>query len=156
MSAIELAWAAGLFEGEGCLSASVNQPHHPIITVTSTDHDVLERFRRAVGVGTIRSKEVEPHWKPAWVWTATGSAAATIMREFAPHFCSRRAARAAELLAVRDAHITAVTAERECAGCGQMFRPRFTSKSRQTQTCSIACRAEAKRKYMRTYARGAA
>lgn len=49
----EIAWAAGLFEGEGSFDHSAGNAHRPRATMSLTDQDVLERFMRAVGVGTI-------------------------------------------------------------------------------------------------------
>ncbi len=46
-----LAWAAGLFEGEGSIYPPQNR-----ISLTSTDRDVLDKFLSIVGVGTIRER----------------------------------------------------------------------------------------------------
>lgn len=50
----ELAWAAGFFDGEGCIikttTKSLNHSRmHVYITIAQTDTYVLERFKRAVG-----------------------------------------------------------------------------------------------------------
>jgi len=72
----EIAWAAGLFEGEGC-----TYPNHrkdrpnpvPVMCLSTTDKDVLERFVQVVGVGPMsaRSKK-QPQYKQQWVWTISG------------------------------------------------------------------------------------
>lgn len=69
---LEVAWAAGLFEGEGCIHADRKLGRIRLrFTVTSTDLDVLERFRNAVGCGAISG----PYWhqkstKPTYSWKA--------------------------------------------------------------------------------------
>ena len=54
---IELAWAAGFFDGEGstCWTrCHKDQPAHSLsISITQIDPEVLSRFQEAVGVGRI-------------------------------------------------------------------------------------------------------
>jgi hypothetical protein len=84
---LEMAWAAGLFDGEGCVSASHaegrkrkdgTQRTYPRLYVGNTDVRLLIRFQQAVGVGKIhgpygrfsRGKEVRPMYQ----WTASHAA----------------------------------------------------------------------------------
>jgi hypothetical protein len=62
MTATEKAWAAGLFEGEGCVyvhncnqkTASGSRRYtYARAVISSTDLDVLKRWQRTVGVGQI-------------------------------------------------------------------------------------------------------
>lgn len=54
-----LAWAAGLFEGEGCFYIHRSRGRaYSRMTVTSTDQDVLERFRQIVGCGHIGKQPI--------------------------------------------------------------------------------------------------
>jgi hypothetical protein len=48
----ELAWAAGFFDGEGCFSYQ-ERACYGVATISQIDVRVLERFRDAVGMGTI-------------------------------------------------------------------------------------------------------
>lgn len=70
--AAKLAWAAGLFEGEGCVTLTKRRaPQSPtaVAVLTSTDLDVVESFRTAVGLGSIRAlKQRQSHHKQAWEW----------------------------------------------------------------------------------------
>src|ERR1700690_4347536 len=76
--AIEFAWAAGLFEGEGCISFKPKSPTRASMlrraAIGMTDLDVIERFHEVVGVGTIngpyvpRSKVTGKQTKPVWHW----------------------------------------------------------------------------------------
>lgn len=71
-SKIDLAWAAGLFEGEGTFG---NGNKKSLATsITSTDKDVLEHFQKIVGLGNINGplKTKKPHWKPCYTWSCGG------------------------------------------------------------------------------------
>ena len=48
----KLAWAAGLFEGEGCFYIN-EKGKYVNATVTSTDKDVLDAFLQVIGFGKI-------------------------------------------------------------------------------------------------------
>lgn len=68
-SELDVAWAAGLFEGEGCIRhAREKRGTVRRLTLVSTDADVVQRFCRIVGVGRIRQRRVLDHYKPQWVW----------------------------------------------------------------------------------------
>lgn len=58
---VEVAWAAGLFEGEGSIwIARSHGNSYPRITVASNDTDVLEKFQRIIGCGRIRIQKTNP------------------------------------------------------------------------------------------------
>src|SRR4051812_31169507 len=62
----EVAWAAGLFEGEGSIFI-----HRDTIRMQlgTCDLDVLERFHRIMGCGRIFGPEVRrPPHRPLWRW----------------------------------------------------------------------------------------
>ncbi len=68
---MNLAWATGLFEGEGCIYKDP-RCNSVRLTLNSTDEDVLRRFAAVVGVGKItEGKHIKrnEHRKPFWVWT---------------------------------------------------------------------------------------
>jgi hypothetical protein len=75
----EIAWAAGLFEGEGCFSIATfrSKYQYPRATIFSTDLDILERFAKIVKVGHLNSKpekrQRKDGWKrkPQYRWTAS-------------------------------------------------------------------------------------
>src|SRR3990167_5406713 len=52
---IEIAWAAGLFEGEGCISVhrSKGRRPQPKLNIAMTDLEPMERFAKALGVGNV-------------------------------------------------------------------------------------------------------
>ncbi len=62
-----LAWAAGLFEGEGCFSSAGGRGLHA--SVNMTDEDVVRRFQSVVQMGIIYPrKPARVGWKPQWQW----------------------------------------------------------------------------------------
>lgn len=100
-----IAWASGLFEGDGCISRNITtkrskQYNYWKIMLASTDYDVLERFQSIIGFGRIyRQKRQKDYWKPAWQWNTYRQpelyAALAAMFTF---FASRRRAKALEAL----------------------------------------------------------
>lgn len=72
LNRIELAWAAGFFDGEGCVSRKKNQSNGrraPFLQVSQTNRVVLDRFQAAVGglgviYGPYRQKKRthSPYW----------------------------------------------------------------------------------------------
>jgi hypothetical protein len=92
----ELAWAAGLFEGEGHIAWNKASVH---LEMNMTDLDVLERFRDIVGVGSINPKKVKDGNKPMWRWLVSGKPRVQIiLMDFIPWFGAHRKERAEESL----------------------------------------------------------
>lgn len=78
-NAKELAWAGGLFEGEGCFylrkpGSSRNHFGVPLAIMSMTDEDSIRRFHAAVGgIGSVKIRPISQNMtKPAWVWTTAG------------------------------------------------------------------------------------
>jgi hypothetical protein len=107
MSETEIAWATGVFEGEGsivlvpyCRGATRMQRH---VAIKMTDRDVLERVQRAFGVGQLRGpfRRIEhAHYKPIWTWTVNRwSEIERVLRAMLPWLGERRRIKAQEMLA---------------------------------------------------------
>lgn len=101
----DLAWSAGLFEGEGCFTLSKSGNNQtPQAVVASTDLDVLEKFQEVVGFGSIREvdskrKFTKPHHKTRYDWGARSfEMFQALVALLWPHLCSRRKQRATEIL----------------------------------------------------------
>lgn len=95
-----LAWAAGLFEGEGCFTIRRKQP---VAKLNSTDLDVVKRFHDVIGVGRLweDTSYVEEGRKVQWAWIASNKLEAGVaICRLAPFMHKRRAKRAAEVLEV--------------------------------------------------------
>ena len=94
------AWAAGLFEGEGCIATEY--AGYVRLMVSMTDEDVVKRMREAVG-GSVSGPHVQGvradgHIrKPIWRWTASGSRARSLLILWWPWLGWRRRARASAI-----------------------------------------------------------
>ena len=103
----ELMWAAGLFEGEGCLGVRLwkGTPSIPTLQLASTDEDVVRRFHAAVGVGNFNgpyqygTDKDGVAKKPYWQWSALGyERAQAVIALLWEGLGVRRRARAKEVL----------------------------------------------------------
>lgn len=67
----ELAWAAGLYDGEGCVSSTGTGAQAVVGQSSSSDEapEVLVRFQRAVGAGKINGPYLRPNRRPHYRWT---------------------------------------------------------------------------------------
>ena len=117
MNDVELAWVAGLLEGEGWFSirkpalTKTGEPKNyrqVNVTCGMTDRDVVERLRATVGFGTIfqdRRSRSNPNNKDLHTWRATRrSDVEPFLRRLQPLMGERRSARIGELLAYFDEH----------------------------------------------------
>ena len=74
MTDVEIAWAAGFFDGEGCTTlARKGGNAHVRIVVMQKDPEVLHRFHAAVGVGAIYYHDRKSAC-PMWAWQTTNEA----------------------------------------------------------------------------------
>ena len=139
-----LAWAAGFFEGEGCVGNASGAQRSIILTIVNTDLDRLELFREIVNGGSIRLRTHVAHHghKPQYQWQAYSENAVRIFRALETWLGPRRRKRFAEVLATREAYIAEVTAERVCPWCHSRFQPPFSNQARRTRFCSVRCGAK--------------
>ena len=88
-----LAWAAGLFEGEGCISL---HPQYKSVRLqmTQSDYDVLQMMQSICG-GSIdpkSNKDKPAHYKPLWQWRLNRAEYVyALLEKFLPYFGTRRA-----------------------------------------------------------------
>jgi hypothetical protein len=122
----DLAWLAGLLEGEGCfhLALRLNQDQKPRISIRvgMTDGDVVERVWRIAGVGRQpRLFERPAPLKNVFTWNVTGqSDAASLMMTLYPLMGERRQEKIREcLVAWRAVPIYRGTGERGATHCPQ-------------------------------------
>ena len=103
----DIAWAAGLFEGEGCIFQGKGRPRkdgtillYPRMTLNTTDQDVLNKFAKIVGVGGIKIVETkEAHWKTQYQWWLTNTEEVkSLLKQFRPYLGKRRLAKADQVL----------------------------------------------------------
>lgn len=114
---LDVAWAAGLFEGEGCWNASHSPPAYGRpkgrvliqARLGMTDRDVVERFAAIMRFGSVRHHHSPAHrakgHKPMTEWyTAGADRVREMVALFEPYMGERRLAKAREVLAA-GAHI---------------------------------------------------
>jgi hypothetical protein len=97
---LDIAWAAGLFEGEGTIVDSTGSVQ---LRVKMTDLDVLEKLFDVFGVGGIygpyesgsRDGRVR---KPHWIWICPEPFVRKVFAAMMPWLGQRRIARARELV----------------------------------------------------------
>ena len=94
MTDTEVAWTAGLFEGEGCIFQG--KPTTILLQLTSTDEDVVRRFATVVGLGNFRKKKTGPlvNRKPQYLWGCSTGDALYLLNRWLPWFGSRRTEKA--------------------------------------------------------------
>jgi hypothetical protein len=96
----EIAWAAGLFEGEGCIVTDKKTGYHRLI-LTMTDKDVVEKFAKIVGIERVvpLQRAPDPTRKPAWTWrTGKRVEVRRILATFLPYLGNRRGYKALNAL----------------------------------------------------------
>lgn len=98
----EIAWAAGLFEGEGCFTIQrTRQYRYPVASLQMTDEDTVRRFYDVVGVGRLYLDQ-KPYGlgtKTMHQWRASARADfAAVVELLSPWLGKRRLARVEEIM----------------------------------------------------------
>lgn len=95
----EIAWAAGLFEGEGCARVRRDRRTHdyisPYVNLRMTDEGPVREFARIVGFGHINRRKNGsglPHHKDLWCWESGSKQDVPRMKILLPYLFSRRKA----------------------------------------------------------------
>lgn len=93
-----IAWAAGLFEGEGSILCPSG--HYQRLRLGMTDEDVVRRFQAIAGCGTVRRAQPRAAgWRPLFVWQVSDRGnVSRLLGLWLPYFGGRRAERAVEAL----------------------------------------------------------
>lgn len=104
--ATDVAWAAGLFEGEGSINLTRPRsgPRQPQLALTTTDCDVSARFAAIVGCGRVTIYDPpNQKWKRQYRWRVCGWDDCTrVIELFRRHLGKRRLGRVAEFESERD------------------------------------------------------
>lgn len=116
MDSHEIAWAAGLFDGEGTIFASETMKRarknvRLHMAVRMTTFEDVARFHRAVGVGAVRGPytrtESGKQRKPIWAWTAgTDESVRVCVALLWPYLGANKRTQASEAIATRDQHLS--------------------------------------------------
>jgi hypothetical protein len=86
MTPEQIAWIAGLFDGEGCITTKDHKDGVRLqAQITNTCRPMLEKVRDVTGLGTITTRyRSNPVWKPVNDWRVAGSNAQDILRAIRP------------------------------------------------------------------------
>lgn len=101
ISEAEIAWLAGLLEGEGSFFMSrFGEYQYPMIVVSMTDQDVIERVARIFGTAIYPQKldKRYPNGKRAYRVSTTGHKAIGLMEQLLPWMGERRSQKIKDLL----------------------------------------------------------
>lgn len=94
----DIAWAAGLFEGEGHIG--FNHKSSVQLSVTMADRDVVERLRDVIGIPvriTVQDRSYQGRRRTLYQWRVSRQCEAyAVLVMFYPFFGERRRARAME------------------------------------------------------------
>lgn len=97
MTDCEIAWAAGLFEGEGCITICKRECR-PTARINMTDEDVIRRFHAIVGIGKVYGPyQSAGNRKPYWTWYARQADAFVVIEMLADWLSHRRLERTEEV-----------------------------------------------------------
>ena len=102
---IDIAWAAGLFEGEGSIYFC-NTLKRYITTLRMTDEDVVRKFFNIIQVGKVYGpytpkgkKKNGENYKDQWYWRCIKSSEVnSMLKIFLPYLGKRRAVKTIEAL----------------------------------------------------------
>lgn len=92
MAPEELAWLAGLLEGEGSFcKGPPSKPNSPRVALSMTDEDVVSRVALLLGVRYHRSNRGKAKgWKPCFMLYQSGRPAVALMQRLRPLMGNRR------------------------------------------------------------------
>ncbi len=89
MNDVDIAWVAGLLEGEGSFLFK-KSGEAPLVSCHMTDLDVLEKLQNLCGGKIYTVSKRKDHWKQSWVWYVSHANAARLMKDVLPYMASRR------------------------------------------------------------------
>lgn len=91
MRRTDLAWLAGLWEGEGCfMTGPPSRPHKPVIRLHMTDRDVVERAAHLMQVSVLKLKRRRSHYKVSYLISLRSVRAVEWMKKLRPWMGARR------------------------------------------------------------------
>lgn len=97
----DLAWCAGLFDGEGCISIGavapakrndlVNTSYRLTVKVTMCDLRTIKRFHSIMGVGTVQKHQPSnPRCNASWSWVAMSRLAEKALLKLQPWIVTKK------------------------------------------------------------------
>jgi len=83
---VSIEYAAGFFDGEGCVNCSTNKSGSPFIRtlVVNTNTEILEMFKQRWGGDINANYKPKAHWKQAYTWRLSHNAAGVFLQDIQP------------------------------------------------------------------------
>jgi hypothetical protein len=82
----QLAYAAGLIDGEGTVTMSRRGDFRfPVVSVSSTTIELLEFMKRNHGGSISKHKTYQDHHKQSWSWKVVNDAALALLKQIRPY-----------------------------------------------------------------------
>ncbi len=88
---IDLAWAAGFFDGEGCVMICKRTKAHAVrITVSQVDPRPILRFKSMFGGHISKQVRQNPNWKDQWKWEQDSKSGVATLELLLPYLCVKK------------------------------------------------------------------
>ena len=87
-SETDLAWAAGIIDGEGCITIT-RAGGQLRVMVANTDLRMLHKLRELFGGNISRKKTYRAHYKPQWFWQLCAKDAAGALNAMLPYLVTK-------------------------------------------------------------------
>lgn len=85
MTDAELAYIAGIFDGEGCINFSTQKGTVYVrVIVSNTDYRIIQHLSTSFGGAIVKLKKVNEKWKDSWQWILAWSAAVDFLEQISP------------------------------------------------------------------------
>ena len=97
LSSLDIAWAAGFYEGEGCIGFYGNTL---MLRVGQVQKEPLERLQRMFGGSIYLQQRKDPNHKPIWRWTLSTRKAAQAAMTLLALLSPRRTKQVKEALTI--------------------------------------------------------
>jgi hypothetical protein len=107
VSDVQLAWAAGVIDGDGCVTLDSpgaarcgTKRRRPAVIVDSTDIEILTELQTLFGGSLVKKRRQQPHHRQAWSWRLYGAdLVLALLRGVLPYMrCAVKVQRAALLV----------------------------------------------------------
>lgn len=109
-TATQLAYAAGLIDGEGTVTLtrmSRNQWRSPVVSVSSTTYELVNHLKTTFGGTLVRlAKPKAPHHRQAWHWQVSRDNAIALLAAVEPLMLEPEKKRRARLIVSRYKQVT--------------------------------------------------
>lgn len=94
----DLAWTAGVFEGEGTIAIVASNAGYTrsVVTMTNTDREIID-FLQARWPGLVSVRAATLKHKPAWIWRLQGNFIIGFLEDVLPYFVTTSERRKAVL-----------------------------------------------------------